>query len=236
MKKVLGGILVIGLCCLSEAVWAKTIKSVEDDVQTVAVISARNLTHLKVADDRITAIRGVEGSFTYVAQRSDGSVFFMPTTAFASQPISVYVSTKAGHHYPLVLVPKSLPADGLLLRHKKPTKSAQKIKEKPLSEQAQIERFAEGRMVPGYQRKRVHSQPLTLHRGVSVEEVMNYSGEQHDAWVFVVTNQHKKPYVVRADSFMTPNTKTVALSTTSIPAHGQATLVILKQHETKGAA
>ena len=108
-------IAVFILLLQSQLVWAMQVKPVVGNDIVQVTISATELSRLEIKNDRISTLRGVDGAYTFNADEKEGVVYIKPTIAFAQRPFSVHVTTEKGHHYRLLLTPKGIPAESILL-------------------------------------------------------------------------------------------------------------------------
>lgn len=79
-------------------------------------ISQEGLTRIKVEEDRILRVFGRTGDYVLETDEDQGQVFIRPTTLETSKPISLTLTTEAGHTQDLRLIPKDQAPEALILK------------------------------------------------------------------------------------------------------------------------
>jgi len=92
------------------------VKAMADNQTAALVISQRELTRIFVAQDRILAVRGLDGAYLLNKDENQGEIFIKPTPLYQHQAISLFITTEQGHNYALLLVPADIPARTIQLK------------------------------------------------------------------------------------------------------------------------
>lgn len=98
---------------LGSSAQAAIIKSLDPLNSIEAPISSGNLTRIAVKEDRILNIFGNSDEYVLEADEDQGQVFIRPL--IFHKPISLTLTTEAGHTQDLRLVPKDQPPEALIL-------------------------------------------------------------------------------------------------------------------------
>ena len=199
--------------------WANQTKLATDNQTIKATVSAKELTRVFVAGDRIYQVRGLDGAYELEQDEEHGAVYLKPTAAFHDKAFSVFITTEAGRTYSLLLIPKETPAESLELVPLEAKKSeaarweAANAYEETLV--ALLSAMVRETAPEGYAKAPL-SNPSALATkavpsGLEMIPVHTYRGAHLVGEVWRVTNQGNRPVRLEANTFTTPQTRAVGL-------------------------
>ncbi len=91
-----------------------------DETRVIEVpISQEGLTRIKVQEDRILHVFGNAGEYVLETDENQGQIFIRPQSSeeeTTAKPISLTITTEAGHTQDLRLIPKHQAADAIILK------------------------------------------------------------------------------------------------------------------------
>ena len=87
-------------------------KAVSDDSEIEIVVSQSELNRIKTTSDYIEAIKGNPGETESLLE--DGEIYIAINT---DAPTSIFIKTKAGYTYKMMLVPRNIPAEQIFLKN-----------------------------------------------------------------------------------------------------------------------
>lgn len=103
--------------CLAHSAFAMQEKIVSADSEVEAFISARDLTRIKAVEDRIRAIRASDGELELTQDKQLGEIYLRPANDTLA-PINIFVTTEKGFTYKLLMIPKRIPSEQIILKNK----------------------------------------------------------------------------------------------------------------------
>ena len=182
-----------------------------DDKRALEVrVSKAGLTRIKVEDDRILQVFGMAGEYVLEVDEAQGQIFIRPTdigdpsfSRSSSKPISLTLTTEAGHTQDLRLIPTSQAPEALILQVN--TDLAREIeKEKQASAplfreevEGLIEACQEGRIPLGY--KEIPLNLTTLQQPYFL--VREIKGQKLRGLTYRVHNNTKEPLILSEPEF-----------------------------------
>ena len=95
---------------------ALQIREVVESAEIQANIARGDLNRIKVAHDRISKARANAGYATIEFEASTGEIF-LRTSNKRYSPVSVFLTTEKGFTYKLLLTPKNIPSEQIILRN-----------------------------------------------------------------------------------------------------------------------
>ena len=118
----------ISLASLAEAV---QIRVADNNAEIFAVISAAEVSRIALDQDRIVSVSTVPQGFSIDHDETNGDLFLVPlpgTRLF--EPVNLFITSEAGLTYQLLLEPRDIPSEQILIRNPK-NKIAKKDKTAP---------------------------------------------------------------------------------------------------------
>lgn len=233
MRKLI--MLFIGLFITTSS-FALQVKSVINNETVNASLSQDNKTRLFVEGDRIVAMRGTPGAYTYVNDNVNGQVFIMPTPDFKNKSFSLFVTTESGRTYGLNLTPIKSLSDSIMLKPKGVISSNASRWESASNYNETIVnllRFMVNGVKPeGYEASQV-SQTKTYYLGdvATLKLLTVYRGDHLQGMIYQLTNRLNKPIRVNERELYRPGTRAVAIQNHMIPARGTTLVYGVMSHE-----
>jgi conjugal transfer pilus assembly protein TraK len=180
----------------------------------VLVISDRELNRIFVANDRILAVRGIDGAYLLNKDENQGEIFIKPSAIYQARAFSIFVTTEQGHNYNLILVPVNIPARTIEL--------------KPLTGSKQAERWerdgdymeiiaslmtamVNAKTPDGYALIVPHKEQVAVFDELKIVVTLVYSGKYLRGEVLSVTNESKHAVYLDERQFYHPNVRALAL-------------------------
>lgn len=227
--------LFIGLL-ITTSTFALQIKSVVNNGTVNANVSQDNKTRVFVEGDRITALRGTPGAYTYVNDNVNGQVFIMPTPDFKNKPFSLFITTESGKTVGLNLTPIKSLSDSILLKPKGVASSdaARWESESDYNETIinLIRYMANGIKPEGYETSAI-TQSKTYYLGniATIKLLSVYRGAHLEGVIYQLSNRLNKPITVDEREFYRPGTRAIAVQNHLIPAKGTTLVYGVISHE-----
>ena len=110
--------LVISLASFVEAA---QIRVVEDNAEIAAVISFKEVNRISIENDRIVSLAAVPRGFSIDHDDVTGDLFLVPDlTTATGHPINLFITSEGGQTYQLILSPRDIPSEQILLRSSAP--------------------------------------------------------------------------------------------------------------------
>ena len=109
-------LLLLLLCLATITTHAGKMVNIKDEDNVIFPIAKQSLNHIKVANERIHAVRGLDNQFDFIADEVDGSIFIVIDEQFKGKEIHLFLSTEQGHHYGLTLIPTSISPQSIVLQ------------------------------------------------------------------------------------------------------------------------
>lgn len=188
-----------------------------DEMKVIEVpVSQDGLTRIKVQEDRILHVFGNVGEYVLETDENQGQVFIRPLEV-NSRPISLTLTTEAGHTQDLRLMPKNQAPEAIILKSDNALKqeiAREKLSSAPIfREEAEglIQALQEGRIPLGYKEMPIN---LTVFNEF-YQRVREVQGEKLKGFTYRLQNKTQKPQVLSesevAKSLPFPAHKVVAV-------------------------
>lgn len=95
---------------------ALQIKQATDNGQITAFVSAQEISRIGLTKDRIRMVNG-DPDVDITHDSDSGDVYLKPRDAALDKPINLFISTEKGFTYQLLLMPKKVPSEQILIRN-----------------------------------------------------------------------------------------------------------------------
>lgn len=122
MRRLLSFLLLITL--LTEESFAAQVRAVDDDDEISADISRHEISRIKTAGDLIRKVQANSDEITIVQDDKSGEVYIRPNVSAENKPINLFITTEQNFTYKLLLYPKSIPSEQIILRNDSAVKSS----------------------------------------------------------------------------------------------------------------
>ncbi len=106
--------IAIGLALGLTPAYAKQNRIIYDGGEVTLNISADQLTRIKVEFDRISSVKLNQGELEFLEDKKIGDIYLKPSNA-RILPINAFISTEKGRTYKLLLKPKQIPSEQIIL-------------------------------------------------------------------------------------------------------------------------
>lgn len=95
---------------------ALQIKQSADGAQVTATVSAREISRIALAQDRIRMVNG-DPDVDITHDEVSGDIYIKPAVTPLSKPLNLFVATEKGFTYQLLLLPENVPSEQILIRN-----------------------------------------------------------------------------------------------------------------------
>lgn len=210
------------------------VRSIADNQMAALVISNHELTRIFVNNDRILAVRGVDGAYLLNKDEVQGEIFVKPTPLYRERTISLFITTEQGHNYTLLLAPANIPARTIEL---KPTGGSRQAAqwEKNSSYYTLIIKFmtamVNGKVPDGYA-VNVPSKIKSLKfKQILVTLNALYIGKYLRGEVFTLENKTSKSICLDEMQFYQQGARAIAILERNLPPHTKTLLYRVMNNE-----
>lgn len=190
------------------------IKPIADNQMAALVISNRELTRIFVANDRILAVRGVDGAYLLNKDENQGEIFVKPTPLNQGKAISLFITTEQGHNYTLLLAPADIPARAIELKSINGSKLAEHWEKNSNYQQLIVDLIAamvNGKIPDGYVFS-VPKKPVPFKfKLIAVTLNAVYSGKYLRGEVLVIENKSTANIALTEAQFYQVGTRAIAI-------------------------
>ncbi|HUX78521.1 MAG TPA: type-F conjugative transfer system secretin TraK [Alphaproteobacteria bacterium] len=197
------------ICLLmGTAVHAAIVRPLDEMKVLEVPISQQGLTRIKVENDRILHVFGIAGEYVLETDTDQGQVFIHPLALESSRPISLTLTTEAGHTQDLRLIPSNRSPEALILKND--TEIKQELERDSLNEEKRtratlfreevedlICACRDGRIPLGYREIPLN---LTTFQGPYLL-IRDIQGQKLRGLTYQVQNNTKEPQVLSEEKF-----------------------------------
>lgn len=167
---------------------AAQIRLAESDGEIAGIVSMREVNRIAVQDDRIRAVAKTPNGWAVEHDDITGDVFLIPQQVKEKSPVNLFITTEGGHTFQLLLSPRDIPSEQILIRTLKTDLPANpsvriELRKDHLAELIRLMRT--GSLHKDYQRMsgEGESLPFTLHKNanqINIEDV--WQGKSLTGW------------------------------------------------------
>jgi len=116
--------LTLSLLLLATSAHALQIKQATDNAKITATLSAKEISRISVPKDRIRMSSGDE-NVEITNDTNSGDIYIKPKEPPLSKPLNLFITTEKGFTYQLLLVPKDVPSEQIIVRNEAVTGTGQ---------------------------------------------------------------------------------------------------------------
>lgn len=116
-KKLVNILFPVLLTLLPVTVSAAQNKTAEDGDEITADISRSDINRIKLIGDRIRSVKANNGELELSQDDKLGEIYVRPTNLAEKKPINLFVMTEQNFTYKLLLFPKSIPSEQILIHN-----------------------------------------------------------------------------------------------------------------------
>ncbi len=103
---------------------AAQLRIAENDAEIVAIISAKEVSRIALEGDRIISLATVPRGFSIDHDEVTGDLFLVPIPGSTlKHPINLFITSEQGFSYQLLLEPRDLPSEQIIIRNARPPKA-----------------------------------------------------------------------------------------------------------------
>ena len=210
---------------------ALQVKPIANNEITQANISARELSRISIRGDRIQYVRGVDGAYTFKADKQSGAIYIKPSLAYQAKPFTIHVETEGHHHYRLLLTPKDVPAETVVLMSD--TTMSPVTRKASLHINALV-------LLTGYMHQgkapvdyviieQAKKKAPATSKGLIKQLQTTYKGKYLVGYVYQLDNQSDVALHLQEKTFYQPNTLSVALDNHGLKSKGSTRLYVIER-------
>lgn len=176
-------VLITGLAAFMGESMAAQLRIAEDNAEIAAVISAREVSRLALDGDRIASLSSVPQGFSVEHDAETGDLYIVPIPGVAiTGLINMFITTEAGRSYQLLLEPRDIPSEQIIIRHSQSPVAAAVETSAPRREVLGnlVRAVITGELLDDYKRASVANDALGNVEGIVLVEV--WRGAAFVAW------------------------------------------------------
>ena len=200
--------LALGCIFISSGAFALQVKTFEEGTALDFDISANELSHIVVEDDRITGIKNALDNLAIEQDEERGHLFVRPLGK--PELVQVFLITEQGKTLSLRLTPQDIPAESI------------RIKSDPILEESEVSKPLEEDVIElistlyqkteleGYQISSAPQSAIDV-RGLSLKKTVHYRGSHLMGIAYSVENTHSKPLHLLESDFFEPGVRAISI-------------------------
>ncbi len=218
--------LVLGCIFISSGAFALQVKTFEEGTALDFDISANELSHIVVEDDRITGIKNALDNLAIEQDEERGHLFVRPLGK--PELVQLFLITEQGKTIGLRLMPQDIPAESIRI------KSDLILEDSPLSktrEEEVIELIAalyQKTELEGYQISR-EPQSAIEARGLPLKKIAHYRGSHLMGVAYSVENTHFKTINLLESDFFEPGVRAISIPQKTVARKAQTKIYLVKE-------
>lgn len=210
------------------------VKPIVDNQMAALVISDHELTRIFVNNDRILAVRGINGAYLLNKDESQGEIFIKPTPLTQGKTISLFITTEQGHNYTLLLAPADIPARAIELKPTSGSKLAERWEKNSNYQElisGLITAMVNGKTPDGYAIS-IPKKPKPLKfKLISVTLNAIYTGKYLRGEILVIENKSATTISLVESQFYQLGTRAIALLEQNLPPKATTLLYRVMSNE-----
>ena len=204
-------IIMLSLLTLTNAAFAGQQKDVKDRDMVTLTLSSKDPNIVALINDRINKYTAVKGVATASIDTKDGFLNVKPAGIFNDRPFSMIIFTEKGYRYTLLLVPKKIPAQDIVLNNEQ----ILTVNKNPLAlYSAKIANLVKAMIKDGKikdYKKEIIEQDISTNQQELIS-VVNYVGNDLKGEILVYKNLSSNDKSLREQAFYGTNVIAVAIS------------------------
>lgn len=192
-------------------------KTVNDRDMITISVSSKDPNIITAANDRITkykyaAVKGVaKASF----DSKDGILNINPTGVFNDKPFSMIVFTEKGYRYTLLLVPKKIPAQDIILNNERSIAFEKTVIADNSAKIANlVKAMIKDDEITGYKKQTIEAD--VDENKQDLNHVVNYVGNEFTGEIAIYTNLTNANVTLQEQAFYGDKVMAVAISDTNL--------------------
>jgi conjugal transfer pilus assembly protein TraK len=210
---------------------AQQLIHVRDGETAVASISMTDLTRIRMSSGRIVKVRGNDGEVVIEIDKNRGELFVRPLAV--QKPVNLFLTSDSGSTFVLLLTPKAIPSDTLVLREGWTGQSASNAatdgESMSAGYQPEIKHLvvamARGDMPRGYHVQEINRK-VRLWKNTLFTLEREYQGRNYVGQLYSLTNTGADPIVMAEPEFYRDGVMAVSVERMQL-THNQSTNVYI---------
>lgn len=210
---------------------AQQLVQVDDGETAIVQISSREMSRLRMAVGRIDMLRHTEGELIVQEDKERGELYLRPTIG---KPVNVFITSDSGNTFALLLTPKDVPSETVLLRERiRPSGGGHQAGSfRDANPQKRIEKLilAMARSdLPADADVRERGQRLPLWKNTHFTLERTYFGDTYIGEVYALSNLGDKPLVMVEQEFYRDGVVAVAIDHMTLRKNERTNLYIVRR-------
>lgn len=217
-------------CFVSQA-HALQIVPIADNEMANVKISQNNLNHIAVVDDRIKRVKGIEGQYDFQEDADTGHLFLKSNSR---KVISIFITTEKGKTYQLQLKPSSMPAETIVLQPTEVNEGNSVLGQSYRAPEDEVihlmEALAHATVPTGFIQKEMHIKAESSVKGIRLTRIAEMRKTPLVGEVYLIQNNRASPYEFSVSTWLTNDSRAVAISQQVLEPHQTAILYRVVDH------
>ena len=219
-------LVLVGIFVASKA-FALQVKTFEEGTALDFDISANELSHIVVEDDRITGIKNALDNLAIEQDEERGHLFVRPLGK--PELVQVFLITEQGKTLSLRLTPQDIPAESIRIKSDSILEgegSVSKTLEEDVIEL--ISALYQQTELEGYQISSAPQSAIDV-RGLSLKKTVHYRGSHLMGIAYSVENTHSKPLHLLESDFFEPGVRAISIPQKTVAPKAQTKIYLVKE-------
>lgn len=217
-------------CYVSQAHALQIVPIADNDMANVN-ISQTNLNHIAVVDDRIKRVKGIEGQYDFQEDADTGHLFLKCNSR---KIVSIFITTEKGKTYQLQLKPSSMPAETIVLQPTEVNEGNSVLGQSYRAPEDEVihlmEALAHATVPTGFIQKEMHVKAESGEKGIRLMRIAEISKATLVGEVYLIQNNRSSPYEFSANTWLTNDSRAVAISQAVLEPNQTAILYRVVYH------
>jgi len=214
---------------MSHLVYAIQIKPVKDNRTVLVNISSKEQSRLFVYNDRISAVRGLDGAYDIKKDEKQGDIYIKPSSYYQHKAFNLFITTEAGHTYNVLATPLDIPAETIELKPLSPSHiiASRWEKNSPFAETIinLINAMVNEANPDGYAVVSLGKvKPKRLSNCLTMQLLTLYQGDQLQGEIWLIKNESKVNVRIRPRDFYQDNVLGASIQNEELKPNAKALL------------
>jgi len=205
--------IVLLLLFIANTSFALQIKDVQEGAEIQANVSAHDLSRIKLKGDRIISAKANIGDVNISYEESTGDIFIRPAASNYSRIINLFLVSREGYTYKLLLTPKFIPSAQIVLQNSEIATEVNEKQKKDGYKQSIIALYkamAKSAPLEGYKIKYKNKKKF-LAKGFKSKLIAEYSSPLYKGYVYEIESRKKDSIILKESDFFSPGVSAIKL-------------------------
>lgn len=223
-------LIIFTLIIYSKLSFAVQIKSVEEGAEIQASISAEDLSRVKLKGDTIVSAKANTGDINISYEESTGDIYLRPTFQNQTRVINLFLVSKKGYTYKLLLTPKMIPSAQIILRNPEIVVAQKQNMKRDDYKQSLINLYKGMSLetgVEGYKIQYTYRSNFFV-KGIRSALKVKYESEFIKGYIYEIKGTKKNPVLLHESDFFSPGVLAVKLDKIILEKGERAKVYIIK--------